>query len=81
MARWHCVLVFITFHELEILLTLKRYAFSATFAAQNIAAAQHSRFWGLSQTWQTIVFYILAPIVTLLINLFGVFVSHFKFGR
>ena len=54
------------------LLVICRYTYSALFAGQNIAAAQHSRFWNVSQTWQTIAFYVFAPIAILAINFCGV---------
>lgn len=48
------------------------YTFASTFAAQNLAAANLSRYWDLSQLWQTLAFYVFAPIVVLGINMFGV---------
>lgn len=48
------------------------YTFSATFAVQNLAAANLSRYWDVSQLWQTLGFYVLAPVLVLGVNLFGV---------
>jgi hypothetical protein len=53
-----------------------RYAFASVFAVQNLAAAQLSTYWDISSTWQTLAFYVLAPIAILAINFFGVFVRH-----
>jgi yeast amino acid transporter len=50
------------------------YAFASVFAVQNLAAAELSKYWGLSQTFQTLAFYAVAPLVILILNLFGVFV-------
>jgi amino acid transporter len=54
-----------------------RYAFASVFAVQNLAAAQLSTYWNLSETWQTLAFYVLAPIAILAINFFGVFVRQY----
>lgn len=51
------------------------YAFASVFAVQNLAAAQLSTYWGLAQTWQTLAFYAIAPVVIVTLNFFGVFVS------
>jgi yeast amino acid transporter len=51
------------------------YAFASVFAVQNLAAAELSKYWGLSQTFQTLAFYAVAPLVILTLNFFGVFVS------
>jgi amino acid permease len=51
------------------------YAFASVFAVQNLAAAELSKYWGLSQTFQTLFFYAVAPSVILILNFFGVFVS------
>lgn len=51
------------------------YAFASVFAVQNLAAAELSTYWGLSQTFQTLAFYALAPLVILTLNFCGVFVS------
>ncbi|KAF7502286.1 hypothetical protein GJ744_006165 [Endocarpon pusillum] len=48
------------------------YTYSAIFATQIIAAAGFSSYWNFPQCWQTIVFYILSPIVILAINFAGV---------
>ncbi|ERF68742.1 hypothetical protein EPUS_07229 [Endocarpon pusillum Z07020] len=48
------------------------YTYSAIFATQIIAAAGFSSYWNFPQSWQTIVFYILSPIVILVINFAGV---------
>lgn len=42
------------------------------FAVENLAAANLSRYWGLSQLWQTLAFYVFAPLAVLGVNLFGV---------
>ncbi|KAL1979980.1 hypothetical protein VTN96DRAFT_4845 [Rasamsonia emersonii] len=49
------------------------YTFASVFAVQNLAAANLSQYWGLDQTWQTLAFYILAPLVILILNFLGVF--------
>lgn len=54
---------------------LLRYTYSATFATQIIIAAGFTDFWALAQVYQTIVFYLLAPVTILYINFAGVFVS------
>ena len=54
----------------------ERYTFAAIFAVQNLAAANLSRYWGLSQTWQTLAFYGVAPVIILAINFCGVGVSN-----
>ncbi len=43
------------------------------FAVQNLAAAQLSRYWQLSQVWQVFCFYVFTPITIILINFAGVF--------
>lgn len=50
------------------------YAFASVFAVQNLAAAGLSRYWGLSQTWQTLAFYVLSPLAIVVLNFCGVFV-------
>jgi hypothetical protein len=52
---------------------------SAVFALQSLAAAQLSQFWGLTQTWQTIAFYLGVPIGLTIINMLGVFVGFLMF--
>ena len=54
---------------------LLRYTYSASFATQIITAAGFTDFWGLAQVYQTVVFYVLAPVTILFINFAGVFVS------
>lgn len=54
------------------------YAFASVFAVQNLAAAQLSGYWGLTQTWQTLAFYVIAPVVIVILNFFGVFVRSKK---
>lgn len=51
------------------------YAFVSVFALENLGAAGLSSYWGLSQTFQTLAFYIAAPLIIFILNLFGVFVS------
>jgi amino acid transporter len=51
---------------------LKRFTFSSIFAVENLSAAGLSSYWGLSQTWQIVVFYFLAPVIMLAINFTGV---------
>jgi amino acid transporter len=51
------------------------YAFASVFAVENLAAAGLSNYWGLSQTCQTLAFYFASPVIILMLNLFGVFVS------
>lgn len=48
------------------------YIYSACFAAQNLAAANLLNYWGATQFWQTIAFYVLAPLILFGINLLGV---------
>lgn len=48
---------------------------AAVFAVQSLAAAQLSMYWGLEQTWQTLAFYVLVPIVLISLNMVGVYVS------
>lgn len=48
---------------------------AAVFAVQSLAAAQFSMYWGLGQTWQTGAFYVLVPIILIVLNMVGVFVS------
>lgn len=60
---------------LETLLTQFRYSMAAVFAVQSLAAAQLSMYWGLGQTWQTGAFYVLVPIILIVLNMVGVFVS------
>jgi amino acid permease len=57
------------------------YAFASVFAVQNLAAAGLSRYWGLSQTWQTLAFYVLSPLAIVVLNFCGVFVSLVNPGR
>ncbi|KAF2097248.1 amino acid transporter [Rhizodiscina lignyota] len=45
------------------------YTFSSVFAVQNLAAANLSKYWGMSQLWQTLGFYVLIPIGVTGINL------------
>jgi yeast amino acid transporter len=52
-----------------------RYSFALGFAVQNLNAATLSTYWGLDQTWQTLAFYILAPVGILVLNFLGVFVG------
>ena len=54
---------------------LPRYTFSAIFATLIITAAGFTDFWGLAQVYQTVIFYVLAPVMILFINFAGVFVS------
>jgi yeast amino acid transporter len=54
------------------------YAFVSVFAVENLAAAELSHYWNLSQTFQTLAFYVASPIIVLLLNLFGVFVRLVK---
>ncbi|KAL2011103.1 hypothetical protein VTN00DRAFT_3821 [Thermoascus crustaceus] len=49
------------------------YMFASVFAVQNLAAASLSQYWGLDQTWQTLAFYVFAPLVILILNFLGVF--------
>ncbi|KAN0066848.1 Amino acid permease/ SLC12A domain containing protein [Elaphomyces granulatus] len=49
------------------------YTFALVFAAQYLNAAILSTYWGLDQTWQTLAFYILAPVGILVLNFLGVF--------
>ncbi|KAF8848234.1 amino acid transporter [Acephala macrosclerotiorum] len=49
------------------------YAFASVFAVQDLVAAQLSTYWGLTQTWQTLAFYVLAPVVIVTLNFFGVY--------
>jgi len=51
------------------------FAFASVFAVQNLAAAELSKYWGLTQTFQTLAFYGLAPLVILTLNFFGVYVG------
>jgi amino acid permease len=52
-----------------------RYAFTSVFALHNLTATVLSTYWGLDQTWQTLAFYILAPVGILVLNFLGVFVG------
>lgn len=54
------------------------YAFVSVFAVENLAAAELSHYWGVSQTFQTLAFYVASPLILLLLNLFGVFVRRNK---
>ncbi|KAF2671064.1 hypothetical protein BT63DRAFT_207132 [Microthyrium microscopicum] len=49
------------------------YAYASIFANQSLAAASLAGYWGLSKTWQAVVFYTLVPITLTIINLAGVF--------
>ena len=51
------------------------YAFVSVFALENLGAAGLSSYWGLSQTFQTLAFYVFAPLIIFILNMFGVFVS------
>lgn len=57
------------------------YSFVSVFALENLGAAGLSSYWGLSQTFQTLAFYILSPVIILTLNLFGVFVRLNKLGK
>jgi yeast amino acid transporter len=50
------------------------YAFASVFAVENLSAAGLSGYWGLSQTFQTLAFYVASPLILLALNLTGVFV-------
>jgi amino acid transporter len=50
------------------------YAFVSVFAVENLAAAALSTYWGLSQTFQILAFYVGSPLILLILNLTGVFV-------
>jgi yeast amino acid transporter len=50
------------------------YTFASVFAVQNLAAAGLAQYWNLSELWQIIGFYLLAPVLVLGINLFPVYV-------
>lgn len=63
---------------LKHLLMRTRYTYSSIFAIQNLAAANLSRYWGLPQVWQTILFYFVSPAVILAINFVGVGVSKIQ---
>ncbi|GIK06668.1 hypothetical protein Aspvir_002318 [Aspergillus viridinutans] len=49
------------------------YAYAASFAVQNAAAAELATYWGLSPTWQILAFYFLAPVLFFWLNMTGVF--------
>lgn len=51
-----------------------RLTYSAIFAAQNMTAAHLAEYWGGSepQTYRTVIFYFIAPVALLGINIFGV---------
>ena len=51
------------------------YTFASVFAVENLAAAGLSTYWGLSQTSQTLTFYVLSPLLILALNFCGVFVG------
>ncbi|MCJ1396786.1 hypothetical protein MMC18_009678, partial [Xylographa bjoerkii] len=48
------------------------YTYASIFATQIITAANFSTYWNLSQVWQTLGFYVLAPIAILAINFVGI---------
>jgi len=54
------------------------YAFASVFAVENLAAAGLSNYWGLSQTVQTLAFYVASPAIILTLNFCGVFVRWIK---
>ena len=54
---------------------LLRYTYAASFATQIITAAGFTEYWALAQVYQTVVFYVLAPLTILFINFAGVFVG------
>ncbi|KAL8796006.1 MAG: hypothetical protein Q9195_001582 [Heterodermia aff. obscurata] len=49
-----------------------RYTYASIFAIQIVAAAGFSDYWNLTQVYQTIAFYGLAPVVLLFVNFAGV---------
>ena len=49
-----------------------RYTYASIFATQIITAANISAYWHLAQIWQTLAFYVAAPIVILGVNFAGV---------
>jgi amino acid transporter len=54
------------------------YAFASVFAVENLAAAGLSNYWGLSQTFQTLAFYVASPTIIVTLNFCGVFVRWIK---
>ena len=80
MGRRDCILVILRRCQQKYCLwsvgaNLLRYTYAASFAIQIITAAGFTKYWGLTQVWQTVVLYILAPVTILFINFAGVFVS------
>ena len=55
---------------------LSRYTYASTFATLLIAAESFSEYWNLSQVYQTVAFYVLAPIAMLFLNFAGVLVNQ-----
>ena len=51
-----------------------RYCYAATFAAQNLTASKLAEYWGIPPWAQIVFFYVIVPIILLVINLTGVFV-------
>ena len=52
-----------------------RYSLASVFMGELLIAANLSSYWSLSRTWQNYGFYILSPVLMILLNLLGVFVS------
>lgn len=50
------------------------YSFVSVWAVENLGGAGLSTYWGLSQTFQILAFYVMSPLIIFTLNLFGVFV-------
>jgi amino acid transporter len=56
---------------------MRRYTYSSVFATLVIAAANISTYWNLLSVWQTMIFYVICPVIMVAINWIGVNVSSF----
>lgn len=57
-----------------------RYTYSSIFATLVIAASDISTYWNLPSVWQTVIFYVVCPVIMVIINWIGVKVRELVFS-